>query len=47
MVLIWFVAGYLMFRIISLRKPGVNMWSDTSWNPLNLILMSSKLTEAG
>ena len=38
---------FYMFRIVTLRKPGVNIWWDTLFNPFNLILMSSKLTESG
>jgi hypothetical protein len=36
-----------MFRVIALRKPQVDIWRDTLWNPFNLIPMSSKLTEDG
>ena len=45
--LVWFGAVYYMFRMVALRKPGVNIWLDTFFNPFNLILMSSKLTEGG
>jgi hypothetical protein len=45
--LVWCGAVYYMLRVVALRKPGVNIWLDTFFNPFNLILMSSKLTEAG
>ncbi len=44
---VWLGIVFYMFRIVSLRKPQVKMWRDALWNPFNLILMSSKLTEAG
>ena len=46
-VIVWFAIGFYMFRVVYLRKPQVDIWRDTLWNPFNLILMSSKLTEAG
>jgi hypothetical protein len=45
--LVWCGIVYYMFRVVALRKPGVSIWLDTLFNPFNLILMSSKLTEAG
>jgi acyl CoA:acetate/3-ketoacid CoA transferase len=45
--LVWCGIVYYMFRVVALRKPGVSIWLDTFFNPFNLILMSSKLTEAG
>jgi hypothetical protein len=45
--LVWCGAAYYMFRVVALRKPGVNIWFDTFFNPFNVILMSSNLTEAG
>lgn len=46
-LVVWLGIIFYMFRIVTLRKPQVDMWRDTLWNPFNLILMSSKLTEAG
>ncbi len=46
-VIVWLAMGFYMFRIVALRKPQVDMWRDTLWNPFNLILMSSKLTQDG
>jgi hypothetical protein len=46
-VIIWIAIGFYMFRVVALRRPQVDMWRDTFWNPFNLILMSSKLTQAG
>jgi membrane associated rhomboid family serine protease len=45
--LVWCGVVYYMFRVVALRKPGVSIWLDTFFNPFNLILMSSKLTEVG
>ena len=47
LVIIWLLIGFYMFRVVYLRKPQVDIWRDTFWNPFNLILMTSKLTEAG
>jgi len=44
---VWLGIAFYMIRIIKLRKPGVNIWWDTLFNPLHLILMGSKLTESG
>jgi hypothetical protein len=46
-VIVWAAIGFYMFRVVALRKPQVDMWRDTLWNPFNLILMSSKLTQEG
>ena len=45
--IVWLGISLDMFRVVKLRKPGVSAWRGTLWNPFNLILMSSKLTEAG
>ena len=45
--IIWLLIAFYMFRVVALRKPQVDIWRDTLWNPFNLILMSSKLTEDG
>jgi len=45
--IVWLGILFYMFRVVRLRKPGVSAWRVTLWNPFNLILMSSKLTEAG
>jgi hypothetical protein len=44
---VWLAIGFYMFRVVALRKPQVDIWRDTLWNPFNLILMSSKLTQKG
>lgn len=46
-LLLWCGAAYFMFRVVVLRKEGVNKWRDTGGNPFNLIFMSSRLTEEG
>ena len=46
-VIIWILIAYYMFRVVALKKPQVDIWRDTFWNPFNLILMDSKLTEGG
>lgn len=46
-ILVWCGIVYYMFRVVALRKPGVSISLDTLFNPFKLILMSSKLTEAG
>jgi len=46
-LLLWCGAAYFMFRVVVLRKEGVNKWRDTGGNPFNLIFMSSKLTKEG
>ena len=46
-VLLWCGAVYFMFRVVVLRKEGVNKWRDTGGNPFNLLFMSSKLTNEG
>ena len=46
-VVIWLLIAFYMFRVVALRKPQIDIWRDTLWNPFNLILMSSKLTEEG
>jgi len=46
-VVIWLAIAFYMFRVVALRKPKVDIWRDTLWNPFNLILMSSKLTQEG
>jgi hypothetical protein len=46
-VIVWIALGFYMFRVVCLRKPQVDMWRDTLWNPFNFILMSSKLTKDG
>jgi hypothetical protein len=44
---VWLGISFYTFRVVKLRKPGVNIWRATLWNPFNLILMSSKLTKDG
>ena len=46
-VIVWITIGFYMFRVVALRKPHVDMWRDTLWNPFNLIWISSKLTKNG
>jgi len=47
LLFVWVGIVYCLFRVISLRKPGVRIWRDTLFNPFNLIWMRSKLTPAG
>ena len=46
-LLLWVGVLLFMFRVVALRKDGVNKWRDTGGNPFNLIFMSSKLTQKG
>ena len=46
-VIVWFLIAFYMFKVVILRKPHVDIWRDTLWNPFNLILMTSKLTREG
>jgi len=47
LLIVWCAAMYYVFRVIALRKPGVRIWRDTYLNPFHLLVMTSKLTEAG
>lgn len=46
-VIIWILIAFYIFKVVALKKPQVDMWRETMWNPFNLILMGSKLTAEG
>lgn len=45
--LVWAISVYYMFRVVVLRKDGINIWRDTGGNPFNLVFMPYKLTPEG
>jgi hypothetical protein len=47
-VLAWFAALIYGFKAVRRARPGVKLWGrDTMWNPANVLLGSSLLTEEG
>ncbi len=44
---VWCGIIYYMFRTVMLRKKGVDLWRGTAYNPFNILLFSSKLTNKG
>jgi hypothetical protein len=46
-VFCWASSLFYMFRTVALRKTGVSLWHGTGFNPFNLLLQPSKLSEAG